>query len=154
MRNKSGAAYAATKYIEFTVKTSQPLMEFLMTAMQGISRNKVKAILSGHGISVDKKLVTQYDFLLQPGMVVRVSRHKRSTELKNKFIKLVYEDKDLVVIEKNIPFKSPVSLYEFIANIDTKVVNKKINSYIRVFLFVIIYLVPSNFNLYYYFIYL
>lgn len=102
MRNKSGAAYAATKYIEFTVKTSQPLMEFLMTAMQGISRNKVKAILSGHGISVDKKLVTQYDFLLQPGMVVRVSRHKRSTELKNKFIKLVYEDKDLVVIEKNI----------------------------------------------------
>lgn len=102
MRNKSGAAYAATKYIELTVKTSQPLMEFLMTAMQGISRNKVKAILSGHGISVDKKLVTQYDFLLQPGMVVRVSRHKRSTELKNKFIKLVYEDKDLVVIEKNI----------------------------------------------------
>ncbi len=102
MRNKSGAAYAATKYIEFTVKTSQPLMEFLMTAMQGISRNKVKAILSGHGISIDKKLVTQYDFLLQPGMVVRVSRHKRSTELKNKFIKLVYEDKDLVVIEKNI----------------------------------------------------
>ncbi len=39
-------------------------------------------------------------------------------------------DKEFVynVIEKNIPFKSPVSLYEFIANIDTKVVNKKINS--------------------------
>lgn len=102
MKNKSGAAYAATKYIEFTVKTPQPLMEFLMTVMQGISRNKVKAILTGHGISVDRKLVTQYDFPLQPGMIVRVSRHKRSTELKNKFIKLVYEDKDLVVIEKNI----------------------------------------------------
>lgn len=102
MKNKSGAAYAATKYIEFTVKKPQPLMEFLMTAMQGISRNKVKDILTGHGVSVDLKLVTQYDFPLQEGMIVRVSRHKRSTELKNKFIKLVYEDKDLVVIEKNV----------------------------------------------------
>lgn len=102
MKNKSGAAYAATKYIEFTVKKPQPLMEFLMTAMQGISRNKVKDILTGHGVSVDLKLVTQYDFPLQEGMTVRVSRHKRSTELKNKFIKLVYEDKDLVVIEKNV----------------------------------------------------
>lgn len=102
MENKSNQAYAATKYIEFTVKKPQILIDFLMTAMQGISRNKVKDILTGHGIAVDKKLVTQYDYQLEPGMVVRVSRHKRSTELKNKYVKIVYEDKDLVVIEKNI----------------------------------------------------
>ncbi|WP_336594798.1 RluA family pseudouridine synthase, partial [Bacteroides acidifaciens] len=34
------------------------------------------------------------------GMIVRVSRHKRNNELKNKYIKIVYEDKHLVVIEK------------------------------------------------------
>ena len=34
-------------------------------------------------------------------MVVRVSKHKRNNELKNKYVKIVYEDKDLIVIEKS-----------------------------------------------------
>ena len=102
MRNQSGAAYAASKYTELIVRKPMLLMEFLMQEMHGISRNKVKAILSGHGVSVDRKLVTQYDFELTPGMVVRVSKHTRSTELNSKFVKIVYEDKDIIVIEKNI----------------------------------------------------
>lgn len=102
MRNQSGAAYAASKYTELIVRKPMLLMEFLMQEMHGISRNKVKAILSGHGVSIDRKLVTQYDFELTPGMVVRVSKHKRSTELNSKFVKIVYEDKDIIVIEKNI----------------------------------------------------
>ena len=102
MRNQSGAAYAASKYTELIVRKPMLLMEFLMQEMHGIRLNKVKAILSGHGVSVDRKLVTQYDFELTPGMVVRVSKHKRSTELNSKFVKIVYEDKDIIVIEKNI----------------------------------------------------
>ncbi len=102
MRNKSGAAYAATKYMEFTVKKPAILMDFLMQQMSGISRNKVKAILAGHGVSVNRKMTTLYNYELQPGMVVRVSRHKRSTELNSKFVKIVYEDKDLIVIEKSV----------------------------------------------------
>lgn len=102
MRNKSGAAYAATKYMEFYVKKPAILIDFLMQQMSGISRNKVKAILAGHGVSVDRKMTTLYNYQLEPGMVVRVSRHKRSTELNSKFVKIVYEDKDLVVIEKSI----------------------------------------------------
>lgn len=76
-------------------------MEFLMKEMSGISRNKVKDLLQGHGIQVDRKLVTQYDFMLRPGQTVLVSRHKRSTELLNKYVKIIYEDKDLIVIEKS-----------------------------------------------------
>lgn len=76
-------------------------MEYLMKEMSGISRNKVKDLLQGHGIQVDRKLVTQYDFMLSPGQTVLVSRHKRSTELQNKFVKIIYEDKDLIVIEKS-----------------------------------------------------
>ena len=76
-------------------------MEFLMKEMSGISRNKVKDLLQGHGIQVDRKLVTQYDFQLRPGQTVLVSRHKRSTELLNKYVKIIYEDKDLIVIEKS-----------------------------------------------------
>ena len=84
MRNLTGEQYAASKYIKLDVTEPMPLMEFLMKEMSGISRNKVKDLLQGHGIQVDRKLVTQYDFMLSPGQTVLVSRHKRSTELLNK----------------------------------------------------------------------
>jgi len=50
---------------------------------------------------VDRKLVTRYDFPLEAGQTVLVSRHKRSTELQNKYVRIIYEDKDLIVIEKS-----------------------------------------------------
>ena len=67
MRNLTGAQYAASKYIQLPVKEAMPLMEFLMKEMSGISRNRVKDLLQGHGIMVNRKLVTQYDFMLSPG---------------------------------------------------------------------------------------
>lgn len=100
-RNITGAEYAASKYIELPVKQETTLMEFLMKEMYGISRNRIKDILQGHGITVDRKLVTQYNHVLQPGQIVRVSRHKRSTELTNKLVRIVYEDKDIIVINKS-----------------------------------------------------
>ena len=100
-RNLTGEQYAASKYIKLDVTEAMPLMEFLMKEMSGISRNKVKDLLQGHGIQVNRKLVTQYDFMLSPGQTVLVSRHKRSTELLNKYVKIIYEDKDLIVIEKS-----------------------------------------------------
>ena len=101
MRNKSGVQYAASKYIEFTVNKPMSLLDFIMESMKGISRNKAKDILTGHGITVDRKSGSQYNYELRPGMVVRVSKHKRNNELKNKYVKIVYEDKDLIVIEKS-----------------------------------------------------
>ncbi len=100
MRNQSGEEYAASKYHEFTVKEPCTITEFIMKQMSGISRNKMKDILKGHGVSVDYKLVTQHDFPLKPGMKVRISKHRRSTELQSKWVKIVYEDKDIIVIEK------------------------------------------------------
>ena len=100
-RNLTGEQYARSKYIKLEVTEPMPLMEYLMKEMSGISRNKVKDLLQGHGIQVDRKLVTQYDYQLSPGQTVLVSRHKRSTELQNKYVKIIYEDKDLIVIEKS-----------------------------------------------------
>lgn len=102
MKNKTGAQYAASKYMEYTVREHIQLLDFIMKALNGISRNKAKDILSGNGITVDKKHVTRHDFELNPGMVVRISKHKKTTDLKSKYVKIVYEDKDLVVIEKSI----------------------------------------------------
>lgn len=100
MRNLTGEQYAASKYHIFTVKEPCTLTEFIAKQMSGISRNKIKDILRGHGVAVDRKLVTQYDYPLQPGMEVQISKHRRATELTNKWVKIVYEDKDIVVIEK------------------------------------------------------
>lgn len=102
MGNRSGMRYAASRYMEFTVQRPAQLQDFLMEALNGISKNKVKNILAGHGVTVDQKNVSQYNFELRPGMVVRISKHKRSNELKNKLVRIVYEDRHLVVVEKGV----------------------------------------------------
>lgn len=99
-RNMNGAQYAATKYNEYHVTKSMPLMDFLSMQLNGISRNKLKNILQGRGIAVDKKTVTQYNFQVEPGMIVRVSKHRRKTEMDNKWIQIIYEDKDIIIINK------------------------------------------------------
>ena len=87
-------------YDHYDVKTSQPLLDFLLANVPQ-SRTKVKATLQGHGIKVNGKTVTQFDFLLQPGMKVAVSRTKRNQQsFKSRYVKIVYEDKWLIVVEK------------------------------------------------------
>lgn len=96
----TGAEYAASKYNELTVREETTLLEFLIKAMS-LSRNRAKDILSGHGVTVDRRNTTRYDEPLHPGQIVRVSKHKQSNQLLNRYVKIVYEDKDLVVIEKS-----------------------------------------------------
>ena len=100
MRNITGAAYAASKYIELPVREESTILDFLLKQM-GISRNRAKDLLSGRAVSVDRKLTTRHDTPLRVGEVVRVSRHRQSTMLLNKYVKIVYEDKNIVVIEKS-----------------------------------------------------
>ncbi len=99
-RNSSGGAYAASKYIELPVRKDTQLMPFLMEQLSGTSRNRVKDLLSGRAVTVDRKSVTRHDYELKVGMMVRITRHKRSSDLNNKYVKILYEDKDIIVIEK------------------------------------------------------
>lgn len=101
MRNQTGESYAASKYREFTVRESCSITEFISKQMSGISRNKLKDILHGHGVYVDNQLVTRHDYQLKAGMKVRIMKHRRSTELLNKWVKIIYEDKDIIVIQKS-----------------------------------------------------
>ena len=58
------------KYTFFKVREATELLPYIMQCLDGISRSKAKAILVGGGVRVDKKNVSQHDFLLQPGMLV------------------------------------------------------------------------------------
>lgn len=85
----------------FTVKTATTLLPFIQTALDGISHTRAKAILKGGGVTVNQVIRQQYDFPLQPGMTVGISKRKPGPQLVSRFIRLVYEDPHLVVIEKN-----------------------------------------------------
>ena len=90
-------------YLVFDISKEQPLLEFLLENIKSESRTKIKATLRGRGIKVDGKTITQFDYLLKPGMTVSVSKHKRDDQiLKSRYVKIVYEDRFIVVVEKNI----------------------------------------------------
>lgn len=88
-------------YAHYVVDTEAPLLEFLLNTMKE-SRSKIKATLQGRGIKVDGKTITQFDYLLKPGAKVAVSLHKNNNTFKSKYLKIVYEDRWLVVVEKKI----------------------------------------------------
>lgn len=90
------------QYTTFRVKTECQLLDFIQQSLSGISRSKAKAILQGGGIRVERKNVTQFDYPLRPGMTVEISKRKNATQLVSKFVKLVYEDRYICVVEKNI----------------------------------------------------
>lgn len=90
-------------YQYLTVNEDKPLLEFLLANVNGESKSKIKATLKGRGIKVNGKTVTQFDFPLQSGMKIAVSQSKRNNEtFKNRYVKIVYEDKFIIVVEKNV----------------------------------------------------
>ena len=89
-------------YAAYNVERDDTLLNFLLTNVKE-SRSKIKATLQGKGIKVNGKTITQFDYPLPAGTKVEVSRTKRNNDrLKSRYVKIVYEDHYLVVIEKNI----------------------------------------------------
>jgi 23S rRNA pseudouridine1911/1915/1917 synthase len=87
-------------YDHLTVEKEQPLLEFLLEHVR-LTRTKIKQTLQGQGIKVDGKTVTQFDYPLRPGQKVAVSKTKRNQRgFKSRYVKVVYEDRWLVVVEK------------------------------------------------------
>lgn len=78
-----------------------PLLEYLINNVNE-SRSKLKATLQGRGIAVNGRMVTQFDYQLKTGDQITISRHKKQNQFKSRYVKIVYEDRWLVVIEKNI----------------------------------------------------
>ena len=89
-------------YEHFVVEEPAPLLEFLLAQVKQ-SRTKIKATLQGQGIKVNGKTVTQFDFPLQKGMKVAVSKTKRNQQsFKSRYVKIVYEDRWIIVVEKAV----------------------------------------------------
>lgn len=76
------------------------LMDFLAAKMPDASRTKLKSLLSKRIVLVDNVITTQFNFPLQPGMKVLISKDKNKKEFRHPLLKIVYEDAYIIVVEK------------------------------------------------------
>lgn len=89
-------------YDHYRVDEKAPLLEWLLANVKGESRSKIKATLKGRGIKVNGKQTTRFDYPLEPGMKISVSRNKRNDTFRSRYVRLVYEDRHIVVLEKAV----------------------------------------------------
>lgn len=85
----------------FQVTESSELMQFLIAKLPGKSRNNIKSLLAGKQVFVDGKPVKQFNHELAPGQQVDIRWSRVAPEKKYRGISIVYEDKDIIVIDKH-----------------------------------------------------
>ena len=86
--------------LTFKVNEDMELLAFLMKAMNGISRNRAKALLVNRLVLVDNVITTHALAKLRPGQVVQLDRSKQKMSFKSNDLGVVYEDPYLLLIDK------------------------------------------------------
>ena len=97
---RTAADRARAQYTGYQVKEPMELMTFLSSMMPEASRTKVKSLLTKRVVYVDNVITTQYNFMLQPGMKVKISKDKGRKEFSNRMLKIIYEDAYIIVVDK------------------------------------------------------
>ena len=97
---RTPAEKARAQYTNYAVKEPMELMEFLATKMPDASRTKLKSLLSKRVVFVDNVITTQFNFPLEAGMKVQISKQKGKKEFNNRLLKIVYDDAYIIVVEK------------------------------------------------------
>lgn len=85
-----------------TYNVTEPgtLLEFLIASMPERKRTNVKELLKHNSIKVGNLVTTQFDYPLKPGDVVAVNLTREWPRFYNRRVQLVYEDDDIIVINK------------------------------------------------------
>jgi len=86
--------------ISYQVLEPSQLLQFLLLKATGKSRNKVKSYLTHRKVSVDGIIITQFDYALKPGQQVQISKGTVHGVVQYHGLKIVHEDKYLIVIDK------------------------------------------------------
>ena len=82
---------------ELIVIKEQELFTFLKENVSG-SKNNLKSFLTNELVSVNGKVITQYNYIVKPNDKVSIGAKKVNSFLGN--IKIIYEDKDILVVDK------------------------------------------------------
>lgn len=79
---------------KYIVKENEILIEFLKKTFSNLSKNNVKSLLHNEKVFVNGNMTTKYNYELNVGDIVEI----REKVAKN--IDIIYEDKDIIVINK------------------------------------------------------
>jgi 23S rRNA pseudouridine1911/1915/1917 synthase len=90
------------------------LMQFLIEKMPNKARNNIKSLLTHRQVLVGEKVVTQYNQPLRPGQEVVINWSLVRDEEQIKGLKIIYEDSEIIVIDK------PAGLLSIASDVEKK----------------------------------
>ena len=91
---------ALPKGRDIHVKEQTTLLAFLLETLKEQSRTAVKSLLSHGQIMINGQSIRQFDAPLEPGDTVRICFERRKAEFNNPLLNIIWEDDDLIVINK------------------------------------------------------
>jgi len=97
-KNKKKAAQQ--RQTRLTVSEPVELMTFLIDKLPDKGRNNIKSLLTHHQVTVVNKVVTKYNHPLQTGQEVIINWSLVREKEHVKGLKIIYEDSELIVIDK------------------------------------------------------
>ena len=92
--------YTADNIKSYKVDQETTLLPFLISTLTNLNRTEVKTLLKYKHIAVKGSAVTQFDCPLLPGDTVEVNFGRSFYKFNNPQVKILFEDKWMVVIEK------------------------------------------------------
>lgn len=99
-RQQKPVRYAPDRIKEFPVNAPVKLMEHLSASMPDRKRTFIKQLLSHNQVAVNGRPESQFDLELQPTDSVKVNFTHEFKVFNNRRLKIVYEDDDIIVVEK------------------------------------------------------
>ncbi len=104
MKNFSGRKHikkaAQDRQTRLTVAEPAELMDFLIDKLPDKGRNNIKSLLTHRQVMVVNKVVTKYNHPLQAGQEVVINWSLVREKAHIKGLKVIYEDSELIVIDK------------------------------------------------------
>lgn len=119
--------------MKYVVKEERELLDYLLANIP-LSHKKIKSLLKYQNILVNGKTITEYNYKLRKNDVVEIKEYK--TKKHSKDLDIIYEDKDIIVVNKKTGLLTIASskekektLYHMVSEY-VKSVNKKNNIFI------------------------
>lgn len=86
--------------LEFVVENNTQLLEYLFAKITNKSKNNIKSLLARGNVLVDGKVTTQFNYSLHRNQKVTIKWGIIEDKIKNDKIDIIYEDDDLIAINK------------------------------------------------------
>lgn len=114
---------------QIKVDRSTELLAFLIDKNIRKSRSAIKSLLTHKQIRVNNKIVSQHNYMLNTGDTITIHKHdKKLDQKKLKGLTIIFEDKDLIVVDKESGLLSVSTGKENLKETAYNIVNEYIRS--------------------------